>query len=316
MTTDDRIQAVERLGFGRRQARFLVTVMTHSSVCLPRQYTTFAGVAYAHTINRLFQRLVAREFASTCSSLHNRAVVYHVQHRGLYEAIGEPHSRFRRPVAAIAIAPQLVPLDAAVGAPEVTWLPTVQEKAGYFTGCLRVSVECLPTGFFRKGDAASRRLFPAGLPVGIEAGERTVFIFPVTPASLQDFGPFLRRHHALLALLPAWTLRLVAGRDDRPVEATWQAVVRREVGSLLGSPERAERRVDWHVLTHRYGHLSPLVDQAHRVRLHVHQGVREEEHRPARPQPPRRRRGVGRGDARHGVATRAPVAYNPWSRLG
>jgi hypothetical protein len=32
--------------FTERQARFLVTVMLHAGVCVPRQYASFAGVAY------------------------------------------------------------------------------------------------------------------------------------------------------------------------------------------------------------------------------------------------------------------------------
>jgi hypothetical protein len=257
MTPDDRIQAVERLGFSRRQAGFLVAVMSHSGVCLPRQYATFADVAYGHRVNRFFERLAARGFASACPSLHNRALVYHVQHRGLFGAIGEPHSRLRRPVPAAIVGPRLMLLDAVIGAPEVRWLSSAREKADHFTERLRVPAKCLPRQVCRKGDTPFFRLFPDALPVGIEPVERMLFVYPVTPVSLQEFGPFLRRHLACLSAVPAWTLRLVFAPDDRPVEATWQAVIGREIGSLLGSPDRAERRGDWCQLPHRYGHLSP-----------------------------------------------------------
>lgn len=46
MTTDERVQAVVDFGFRERQARFLVLVMRHAGVCVPRQYARFAGVAY------------------------------------------------------------------------------------------------------------------------------------------------------------------------------------------------------------------------------------------------------------------------------
>ena len=311
MNANERIQAVERFGFTTRQAGFLVAVMTHSGVCLPRQYATFAGVAYGHKVNRFFDRLVARGLASACPSLHNRAVVYHVRHRGLYQAIGEPHSRFRRPVRAVATLPRLMALDAVIGALEVRWLPTAREKAEHFTERLGVPVECLPSRVTRKGDGSSRWLFPDALPVGIEGGERTVIVFPVTPVSLQDFAPFLRRHRALLAVLPAWALRLVVSPEGRPAQGSWQAVIRREIGSLLDLRDQAERRVDWHVLPHRYGHLSPLVDQAHRVRLHVHQGAREGEHWLARPQPPRRCRENRRCATRQPVSVRTAKTANP-----
>jgi len=316
MTANERIQAVERFGVTKRQAGFLVAVMSHSGVCLPRQYATFAGLAYGHKVNRFFERLVARGFASAYPSLHNRALVYHVQRRGLYEAIGEPHSRFRRPAPATAIAPRLMVLDSVIGAPEVRWLQTALEKAGHFTESVRVPVGSLAIRVSRKEDDSSRGLFPDALPVGIEAGERILFVFPATPASLLEFGPFLRRHRALLAALPAWTLRLVVASDDRSVEAIWQGVVRREIGSLLDCSGHAERRVDWHVLAHRYGHLSPLVGQSRRVRLDLHQGAREGEQRLARPQPPRRCRHNRRGGDRERTSVGTVKTANPWSRLG
>jgi hypothetical protein len=49
MNFDERVQAVAKFGFTERQARFLVTVMLHAGVCVPRQYARFAGTAYGHT---------------------------------------------------------------------------------------------------------------------------------------------------------------------------------------------------------------------------------------------------------------------------
>ena len=48
MTPDDRVRAVVDFGFTERQARFLVTVMLHSGMCLLRQYTAFAGIVHGH----------------------------------------------------------------------------------------------------------------------------------------------------------------------------------------------------------------------------------------------------------------------------
>jgi hypothetical protein len=316
MTTDERTEAVERFGFSRRQAGFLVAAMTHSGVCLPRQYATFAGVAYGHKVTRFFERLVARGFASACPSLHNRGLVYHVRHRGLYAVIGEPHSPLRRPVPAAAVVPRLMLLDAVIGAPEVRWLPTAREKAEHFIERLGVPEERLPRQARWRGDVQTVKLFPDALPVGIGDIDRMLFVYPVTPVSGRDFGPFLRHHRTLLAALPAWTLRLVFAPDDRPVETVWQAVIEREIRSLLGPLDQAERRVDWCLLPHRYGHLSPLVDPSHRIRLRVYQGAREGEHRPARPQPPRRPRQSRRGEARRSIGEQKAPAHNPWSCLG
>lgn len=45
MTQEERIRAVIDCGFTERQARFLVLVMRHGGVCIPRQYASFAGIA-------------------------------------------------------------------------------------------------------------------------------------------------------------------------------------------------------------------------------------------------------------------------------
>ncbi len=46
-------------GFGltARQARFLVLVLEHSGVCLPRQYRAFAGIAHGRQTDRFFSKL-------------------------------------------------------------------------------------------------------------------------------------------------------------------------------------------------------------------------------------------------------------------
>jgi hypothetical protein len=285
MTAQERIDAVAAMGFRDRQARFLVAVMTHSGVCLPRQYVTLAGVAYGHRINRFFDRLVSCGFASVCPCLHNRALVYHVHHRPLYAAIGQAESRLRRPVPAASVMPRLMLLDAILEAPQVAWFAGEHEKVEHFTigcGIPRVS---LPQHASRAGGASSSRLFPDALPIGVEAPNRAVFVYPVTRSSCVDFRPFLRRHHALLSAIPAWTIRLVFAPDEPLVEVAWQAVAEREVGPLLGLGDRAGRRVEWRVLGHRYGHLSPLVAASGWSRVGVEQGEQVEAQGSARSQP-------------------------------
>lgn len=100
MTTHDRIQAVVEFGFTERQARFLVLVMRHSGVCVPRQYARFAGVAYGAKCNVFFDKLVRRRYARASECLHNRARLYHVHSKPLYHLIGEAGSRYRRPCVA------------------------------------------------------------------------------------------------------------------------------------------------------------------------------------------------------------------------
>jgi hypothetical protein len=176
-------------------------------------------------------------------------------------------------------------LDAVLEAPEVTWLASQNDKVEHFTNGCGIPREILPQQASRAAAAASSRLFPDGLPIRVRAPSRVVFVHSATRSSLVDFGPFLRRHHALLAALPAWTLRLVFAPDERLVEAAWQAVVEREVGPLLSLGDAAGRRVEWRVLGHRYGHLSPLAAASGWSRVGVEQGEQGEAQGSARSQP-------------------------------
>ena len=56
MTVDERIQAVVDFRFTERQARFLVLVMRHAGVCVPRQYASFAGIAQRRQEMQCFLR--------------------------------------------------------------------------------------------------------------------------------------------------------------------------------------------------------------------------------------------------------------------
>ena len=73
MTFADRTAAVVPFGFTERQARFLVTVMLHSGVCLGRQYCAFARIEYGAAVANLFKALESRGFATPQTCAHGRA---------------------------------------------------------------------------------------------------------------------------------------------------------------------------------------------------------------------------------------------------
>ena len=121
MTFQERTQAVARIGFTDRQARFLVTVMQHSGVCVPRQYARFARIAYGQKTQKFFAKLVRLGYASPHDCRHNRARLYHVHARTLYRAIDDPESRLRRPLTLGHAVLRLMALDAIVEDPDLVW---------------------------------------------------------------------------------------------------------------------------------------------------------------------------------------------------
>lgn len=230
-TADDRIQAVIKFGFTERQARFLVTVMLFGGLCVPRQYARFAGTAYGQKVNAFFDKLVERGFATRCGCLHNRARLYHVQHRPLYQAIGEPRSRYRRPVPAGDAIERVMRLDSVLGYPELAWLTTDREKVDFFAATTALATERLPHMMVGTSAARRVRLFPDDVPIGVDATGRVVFLYLVTSPFDDDFRAVLQRHGDLLHALPRWTVRLLFPRAAAPVMGAYQVAFRDELAT-------------------------------------------------------------------------------------
>src|ERR1043166_7242622 len=97
MNLEHGIQTIAKRGFTERQARFLVLVARHSGVCVMRQYSAFAGIVFGQKTRKFLVSVVRARLVSTYACAHGGGRVYHVRHRAIYEAIGEPDSRLRRP---------------------------------------------------------------------------------------------------------------------------------------------------------------------------------------------------------------------------
>lgn len=269
MTLAERTTAVsEGFGFTERQARFLVTVMLHAGVCMDRQYCAFAGIRHGQKTQDFFGDLVERRFATVYRCAHGRARIFHVHRRGLYEAIGEPDSRFRRPTPVPRAVERLMVLDAVLTSRDVTWLATEREKVAHFTLLLksRLNPQEFPRLTFGTGASKTVRYFPDKLPIGVaQSGGAHVFTYVVTRAVPVDFRPFLRRHAGLLRALPRWTVRLLIPKhlaeSARLYEAAWNEELasplrlstaeelcwyfeerRRRIEGTLGSNGRTEAR--------------------------------------------------------------------------
>jgi hypothetical protein len=210
MTFDERTQAVAKMGgFTERQARFLVTVMLHAGVCVPRQYATFRGIVHGQKTRKFFAKLVRLGLASTYDCRHNRARIYHLHQKTLYRAIGQAESRLRRPLTLGHAIQRLMVLDAIVTSPDVVWLGTVEEKATHLTALAAINPADLPHMTLGEGDKRTVRYFPERLPIGIDPDGRGVLVYVVTEQILDEFRVFLERHGPLLRALRAWTLRIV-----------------------------------------------------------------------------------------------------------
>jgi len=97
MTDASGIAAVQAFGFTERQARFLVLVLEHSGMCLPRQYRSFAGIAHGRQTHQCFDNLITGGFATTeLSAPAHAGQIFHLQYKPWYRALAEPDHRHRK----------------------------------------------------------------------------------------------------------------------------------------------------------------------------------------------------------------------------
>jgi hypothetical protein len=208
MNLEHAIQTIAKRGFTERQARFLVLVARHSGVCVMRQYSTFAGIVFGQKTRKFFANLVRARFVSTYDCAHSRGRVYHVRHRAIYEALGEPDSRLRRPPSVPRALERLMLLDAILENPESIWMSSSSEKVDYLLS-RGIPLDDAPHIVVQQGDQRRLRYFPDRLPIGVHPSGHMVFVYIQADPLRDEFSDFLQRHALLLERLRAWTIRIV-----------------------------------------------------------------------------------------------------------
>jgi len=213
----ERVKVLVPFGFTGRQARLLATVMLHSGVFVGRQYAAFAGITHGQKVHDFIEKLLLRgcvtpiELGST-----GRTKIFHVHHKPLYAAIGEPDNRNRRRLTIHRAIERLMVLDGVLADRSVTWLGSERDKRRYFKqrlgDCLRDDE--YPRLVFGKKPNVTVRYFPDKLPIGHERDQyRHVFIYLARSPSPMDFRVFVLRHLELLNALGFWTIRVLFPRS-------------------------------------------------------------------------------------------------------
>ena len=263
MNLEDPIQTIAKRGFTERQARFLILVARHSGVCVMRQYSTFAGIVFGQKTRKFFANLVRARLVSTYDCAHSRGRVYHVRHRAIYEAIGEPDSRLRRPPSVPRALERLMLLDAILENPESIWMSSSAEKADYLLS-RGIAVDDAPHMVIRQGERPQFRYFPDRLPIGVHPSGHVVLVYLHSDPMRDEFRDFLQRHATLLEKLPTWTIRIVVPAHLEGAAQDMLKVAWGQLASPLKDPILTELR--WY-FDHRAGGLAGLSEPAHRRRF-------------------------------------------------
>ena len=210
---------VDGVRFTERQARFLVHVLVFSGVFLERQYRAFTGIAHGQKTHDFLGKLVDGGYATpiTPGALH-RGRLFHVQYKPLYEAIGEPNNRHRKPASLGRFVERLMLLGCR---PRRHALRVARHRAGQ-AGLLRRHARdrtcrrMVSASHVRRGRRKDARFFPDKLPIGVAAqgGRRHVFLYLATREVPADFRVFLLRHADLLKAVHEWTIRILVRADS------------------------------------------------------------------------------------------------------
>ena len=242
MTFEDRVCALESLGFTPRQTRFIALVALHSGYCLRRQYAAFAGIRYGKSVCDLFEKLVARGFATGFTQRADRGRIYHLQARAIYRAIGEPEHRNRRDASAALIARKMMVLDYVLSHADVEWFSTENEKVDLFAR-LGVPLRDLPqraSAAVRTEASSATRYFRHEAPVAV-VGDPPIptFVCLVTDTTGRMLEQFLRDHGRLFAWLPAWTVIAIGPRATglHACEVAFERYRRRPIETLSASTD-------------------------------------------------------------------------------
>jgi hypothetical protein len=234
VTPEDQRRAVATWGFTDRQAGFLVQVLRHAGVCVPRQYCAYAGIVRGQNTHDFFDRLVRQRHATAHLGRNGRARVYHLSNKRLYRAIGTPDSRLRRVQGLDRTVERLALLDHVLAHPSLRWLATEQEKVEHVQAVTSLRLSELPRLTFVGSEGSTTRYFPDRLPIGVSPDQRRhVLTFVAWQEVPLDFRGFLLRHGEVLRALPEWDIEVVALVAAEAVHQAYERAFREEVTQPL-----------------------------------------------------------------------------------
>ena len=190
--------------------------MLHSGVFVGRQYAAFAGITHGQKVHDFIEKLLARRFITAIElGSTGRKKIFHVHHKPLYAAIGEPDNRNRRPIPLDKAIQRLMILDGVLADRSLMWLGSEREKRAYFRARVgdRLRDDEYPRLVFGKAPNQTGRYFADKLPIGFEKhGYLHVFVYLARSSSPMDLRLFLLRHLELLNALSHWTIRVLFPR--------------------------------------------------------------------------------------------------------
>ncbi len=188
----DREKTLEPFGWKGREAEWVALVCLHSGVFTRTQWCHYFNdphrVASTRFVRTLLDRGHAVEYA--LPNHPGGARVCRIFHKPLYRALGIENVRHRREAEDSLLLRRLLSLDYILEHPELHWLPTEQEKVGYFDS-LGIERTRIPRRIYQGAMRKQTRYFALKLPIAVDAKTATfAYIDPGkdTDTELRSWG--------------------------------------------------------------------------------------------------------------------------------
>jgi hypothetical protein len=219
LTSQERHQALRRLGYNEREAGFVCTAALHGGYFLRRQLGLFLGQRGGGTAAALIDKLLSKGHAKGTTFARN-IQIYHLSSRPLYAALGQEDNRNRRLRQPVTIKNKLMGLDFVLRHRHNEYLATEQEKVEYFTAQLGLERALLPANRYTGRGRVAERFFVEKFPISLSQSSE-----PLAPpvvsfcfvdegeATLSGFYTFLHRYSLLLTHLREFRVIYVAAND-------------------------------------------------------------------------------------------------------
>ena len=189
----DREKALEPFGWTGREAEWIALVCLHSGVFTRAQFRHF----FDSGDNRMRASRFVRDMLERGLVLEDDRAIFpggakaiRISNKEIYRKLGIENVRHRREADDSTLLRRLLSLDYVLEHPELSWLPTEQEKVAFFDS-LGIDRRRLPRRIYHGSNGNQTRYFALKLPIACDAKSATfVYVDPGkdTDTELRSWG--------------------------------------------------------------------------------------------------------------------------------
>jgi len=218
VTNEERIHALQSLGYEDTEAHFLCLAALHSGYFVRRQFLAFVGAPKGWRDDSFAHKLIARKHCVATAFRHNH-MVYRLSSKPFFTALDEHDNRNRREKQPATIKNKLMALDFVLEHQDLSYLATEAEKVEYFTSTAYVPLENLPAKRYQslRNGQSTLRYFVEKFPIFVStpgAEQSTVSFCYVDEGvvSTDGFKTFLAYYQPLFSSLAGYRIVYVAAQ--------------------------------------------------------------------------------------------------------